>query len=291
MARRILRPFVGQHLDPGDISQNSAWNVLLEEIAAALAAERQRLSATAQEPPSNDDLVRARGIVDIASRSNDQTVREVLIDEIAAALSEQRQRFSAAFPVLRDAAQAWERLQQMYDGQDRERKESGEVGSAHRDKFEAWLEALVENAKSVLIGQAAPLISTAVLLDPSEVIKAAREARDAIDEFADDPCCGWGPLHKRLSDALAKYDRAAAAPTAGGTEVPREPTVGIGALLDPSEEMVGKVALAVCLSKEFACAHRDGTSGFPVGAGECGTCDGVARAALRAAAMKITAHE
>jgi hypothetical protein len=60
------------------------------------------------------------------------------------------QRLSAALPVLRNAARAWEHLQQMYDGQDQERRESGEIGSVHRDNFEAWIEALVDDAKSMI---------------------------------------------------------------------------------------------------------------------------------------------
>jgi hypothetical protein len=49
-ARSILEPFAGQHLDDGDISQDSAWNVLLEEFADALAAERHRLSTALLNP-------------------------------------------------------------------------------------------------------------------------------------------------------------------------------------------------------------------------------------------------
>ena len=52
--------------------------------------------------------------------------------------------------VAKQAAQGWKELQKMYDGQDREHKEHGEIGSHHRDAFEAWLDDLVQNAEDAL---------------------------------------------------------------------------------------------------------------------------------------------
>jgi hypothetical protein len=66
--------------------------------------------------------------------------------------------------------------------------------------------------KSFFVAVVAPALAgeRQRLSDALLVIEVARQARDAIDEFVTEPCCGWGPLHKRLTDALAEYDRAAA---------------------------------------------------------------------------------
>lgn len=48
------------------------------------------------------------------------------------------------------AANAWEELRVMYAGQDYERRTTGEIGSQHRDKFEAFLDTLVDAAMTAL---------------------------------------------------------------------------------------------------------------------------------------------
>src|SRR5690348_6910721 len=52
--------------------------------------------------------------------------------------------------VLRLAAEGNKRLQDWYDGADKERAETGEVGSIHRDNFEAYLDGLVYDAEEAL---------------------------------------------------------------------------------------------------------------------------------------------
>lgn len=63
---------------------------------------------------------------------------------------EAAQRIAALCKVVEEASHGWERLQEYYDGADKERRETGEVGSQHRDRFEAWLDCLVEDAKAAL---------------------------------------------------------------------------------------------------------------------------------------------
>lgn len=52
--------------------------------------------------------------------------------------------------VVEDAARAWNKLLEMYAGQDAERAKKGEVGSIHRDVFESYLSGLAEDANASL---------------------------------------------------------------------------------------------------------------------------------------------
>ncbi len=63
LAREILRPFNGQTLDENDISQDSAWSCLLEEIETHLGRTDQHSTAT---PVSGDARARSNVIYDAA---------------------------------------------------------------------------------------------------------------------------------------------------------------------------------------------------------------------------------
>jgi hypothetical protein len=74
-------------------------------------------------------------------------LRAALGVSAAQAAAEERERCREALALAADVNNA---LAKMYDGQDAERKESGEIGSQHRDRFEAFLDSVVDAARDAL---------------------------------------------------------------------------------------------------------------------------------------------
>lgn len=77
----------------------------------------------------------------VEARTAQQVLLQILDVANKALASPAGQRTLA---VIEAASCIPDELQRMYDGQDRERREKGEIGSIHRDRFESCVDALAE---------------------------------------------------------------------------------------------------------------------------------------------------
>lgn len=133
---------IREFLSPADKGTDRVFLLgLLDARDAALKDAREEIENLSADASNDGERYRAmRNLIDILRR--DRAIK----DEVVAAFR----------TVVEEATKGWEHLKEWYDGADKERSESGEIGSQHRDGFETWLDTLVEDAKEALARLDAP---------------------------------------------------------------------------------------------------------------------------------------